>query len=91
MKVVLLYRHADGRLVEVSGDASSSEVWQIYPTRELLKKLTSGGVDGAKEHIPEGFAPDAASFSPPCPKCDTPSAMCLRTGMYQCPECSASF
>lgn len=89
MKVVLLYRHEDGRVVEVSGDGSSGEVWQLYPTRELVKK--AGSLDAAKEHVPAGFAQSAKVFAPPCPKCSAASPMCTRTGMYVCPECSASF
>jgi hypothetical protein len=88
-KVVLLYRHDDGRVIEVVGDTSAAEVWQIYPVRTLVKK--AGGLDAAKEHVPEGFAVDKAAFSPPCPKCNAASPMCLRTGMYLCPECNASF
>lgn len=88
-KVVLLYRHEDGRVYEVSGDASTAEVWQIYPERSLVKKVD--GLDAAKKVLPDGFQLDTGSFSPPCPKCNTPSPMSLRTGMYVCPDCSASF
>jgi hypothetical protein len=88
-KVVLLYRHEDGRVIEVTGDASAAEVWQIYPERVLVKKVA--GMDAAKQTLPEGFALDAGVFSPPCPKCASASPMCLRTGMYVCPDCNASF
>ncbi|MCO5165310.1 MAG: hypothetical protein M9894_02945 [Planctomycetes bacterium] len=88
-KVVLLYRHQDGRVIEVAGDGSAAEVWQIYPERTLMKKV--GGLDAARESIPDGFALDAGAFSPPCPKCNAASPMSLRTGMYVCPDCNASF
>lgn len=88
-KVVLLYRHEDGRVIEVGGDASAAEVWQIYPERVLLKKVD--GLDAAKGAMPEGFVLEVGSFSPPCPKCSTSSPMSLRTGMYVCPDCNASF
>jgi hypothetical protein len=89
VKVVLLYRHEDGRVVEVSGDGSAGEVWQLYPVRELVKKVAT--LDAAKEHIPAGFKIDHKTFAPPCPKCSAASPMDMRSGMYVCPECSASF
>lgn len=89
MKTVLFYRHADGRLVEVVGDGSAAEAWQIYPVRTLLSKASD--LEAAKKALPEGFALDKAAFSPPCPKCETPSSMDLRTGMYKCPDCGAAF
>lgn len=89
MKTTLLYRHTDGRVVEVVGDGAAGEVWQIYPTRELVKKVAN--LDAAKQLVPEGFALDEKFFCPPCPKCNAKSPMCTRSGMYVCPECSASF
>lgn len=88
-KVVLLYRHDDGRVFEVAGDTSAAEVWQIYPERLLVKKVE--GLDAAKGVLPDGFKLDAGAFSPPCPKCNASSPMSLRTGMYVCPDCNASF
>jgi hypothetical protein len=88
-KVVLLYRHEDGRVIEVAGDTSAAEGWQIYPERVLVKKAE--GLDKAKDSLPEGFRLDAGAFSPPCPKCNTASPMSQRTGMYICPDCNSSF
>lgn len=88
-KVVLLYRHEDGRVFEIAGDGSAAELWQIYPERLLLKKHE--GLDAAREALPEGFELDVGAFSPPCPKCNASSPMSLRTGMYVCPDCNASF
>jgi hypothetical protein len=85
----LLYRHADGRLIEVKGDDSRAEVWLLYPHRELLESVPS--LEAAKGKLPEGFALDSAVFSPPCPKCDTPSPMSLESGMYLCQECDTAF
>lgn len=92
MKVVLFYRHEDGRMIELREISSSRvEAWQIYPVREQLGKVKS--MDEAKdEFITDGFALDDQSFSPPCPKCDHPNApMSLDTGHYTCPECNAIF
>ena len=89
MKTVLHYRHEDGRQIEISGDTSSAEVWQIYPHRELLKSVKS--MDEGKEELPEGFALDERSFTPPCPKCTVPSAMSPISGMYVCRECETEF
>ena len=88
-KVVLLYRNDDGRVFEVAGDASTAEVWQIYPERLLLKKVD--GLDAAKGALPDGSRLDAGTFAPPCPKCNASSPMSIRTGMYVCPDCNASF
>jgi hypothetical protein len=83
--VKLLYRHADGRLIEISGDTSSAEVWQLFPERELLE--TTDSFDAGKEKLPEGFELDANAFAPPCPKCEKPSPLCLETGMYVLKDC----
>jgi hypothetical protein len=83
--VKLLYRHADGRLIEISGDSSKAEVWQLYPQRELLETVDS--FDAGKESLPEGFEPDANSFTPPCPKCEKPCPLDLETGMYLLKDC----
>ena len=63
MKIVLHYRHADGRQIEITGDTSAAEIWQIYPTRELLQSVSS--MDEGKEELPDGFALDDTSFTPP--------------------------
>ncbi len=90
MKVVLQFRHEDGRVVEVKEVTTTRvEVWQIYPVRELLDKAKT--LDAARELVPEGFAPDAIVFSPPCPKCNELSPMTLDTGMYVCRECHTQF
>ena len=89
MKVVLHYRHTDGRKIEISGNSTKAEVWLIYPARELLSKV--GSVDEGKEKLPEGFALEETTFMPPCPKCSEPSPMALDSGMYVCRECSAEF
>ncbi|MBL4850611.1 MAG: hypothetical protein JKY65_34265 [Planctomycetes bacterium] len=81
----LLYRHADGRLIEISGDTSQGEVWQLYPHRELLE--TTESFDEGKEKLPDGFEQEANSFEPPCPKCEKPSPLCLETGMYLRKDC----
>ena len=85
----ILYRHEDGRLIEVKGDDSGAEVWLIYPRRELVESKTS--LDEAKAVVPEGFELDAAAFAPPCPKCDAISPMNLESGMYNCRECDTVF
>lgn len=85
----VLYRHEDGRLIEVKGDDARAEVWLLYPHRELLKTVPS--LEAAKAALPEGFTADAAVFCPPCPKCDTPSPMSLESGMYVCRECDTAF
>jgi hypothetical protein len=88
-KIVLFYRHEDGRQIELNGDASKAEVWLVYPERELLESVES--MDAAKEKLPEGFELDEATFMPPCPKCNEPSAMSTLSGMYVCRECDAEF
>ena len=47
----------DGRVIEVAGDTSAAEVWQLYPERVLVKKAE--GLDKAKESLPEGFKLEA--------------------------------
>jgi hypothetical protein len=89
MKIVLHYRHDDGRQIEIAGDSSSAEIWQIYPSRELLKSVSS--MDEGKKELPDGFALDDASFTPPCPKCTVPSPMSTTSGMYVCRECETEF
>ena len=88
-KIVLFYRHEDGRQVELSGDGSKAELWLVYPHRELLESVDS--IDAGKEKLPEGFSLDESVFMPPCPKCNEPSAMSPDTGMYVCRECDAEF
>ena len=83
--VTLLYRHEDGRLIELKGSGSKTEVWLIYPHRELLEKADS--LDAAKEGLPEGFELDANAFAPPCPHCGDPSPLDLESGMYVCRGC----
>ena len=85
----ILYRHSDGRLIEVAGDSSKAEVWLLCPQRELLK--TEETFEKACNNLPDGFELDGAKFSPPCPKCGSPSAMSLDTGMYVCAECESIF
>lgn len=89
MKIILHYRHEDGRQIEISGDQSAAELWLIYPHRELLKSVDS--MDAGKAELPDGFAHDETHFLPPCPKCTEPSPMSLVTGMYTCGECDAEF
>ena len=88
-KIVLHYRHEDGRQIEITGDESAAEVWLLYPHRELLDTVES--MDHGKEKLPEGFILDKTTFSPPCPKCTQPSPMSLVSGMYTCPECDTEF
>ncbi len=88
-RVKLLYRHEDGRLIEISGDAARAEVWLIYPHRELLERVDS--LDAGKEKLPEGFALDECTFSPPCPKCGVPATMSIESGMYECRDCDNAF
>lgn len=85
----LLYRHEDGRLIEISGDTSRAEVWLIYPHRELLERVES--MEAGKENLPEGFDLEELAFSPPCPKCGKPASMAMDTGMYLCRECDNPF
>ena len=87
--MTLLYRHSDGRVIEISGDDSRAEVWLIYPHRELIERTKS--FEAGKEALPEGFDLDEMVFAPPCPKCNQPSPMSLDTGMYVCRECDNSF
>lgn len=91
MNVVLLYRHEDGRLIELRSKGSKVELWLLLPHRELLTSKDS--VDDAKSALPEGFELDAAAFQPPCPECGKASPMSLVTGMYVCPEedCHSEF
>lgn len=89
MKIVLFYRHEDGRMVEIRGDGSRVETWLVYPHRELISK--AGSVDEAKEALGAGYDLDEAIFCPPCPKCSEPSPMSLETGMYVCPDCGVGF
>ncbi|MCA8924853.1 MAG: hypothetical protein KDD82_23785 [Planctomycetes bacterium] len=90
MKIVLLYRHTDGRLAEIRGDGSKVELWQLYPQRELLGKHKD--VDTAKAELDEGYELDKSVFAPPCPSCEYPHApMSLETGYYTCPECDTEF
>lgn len=88
-KIVLFYRHEDGRLIEVRGEGARFESWLVYPHREMLGKSKSA--DEAKAALPEGFAADAGVFAPPCPKCNEISPMSLETGMYVCPDCGVGF
>lgn len=81
----MLYRHEDGRLIEISGDNAQGEVWLLYPHRELLE--TAGSFDEGKEKLPEGFELEASTFAPPCPKCEKPSPLCIETGMYVRKDC----
>ena len=81
----LLYRHSDGRLIEISGDNSHAEIWLIYPHRELLEGVDT--FDAAKATLPEGFELDPCKFAPPCPTCAKPSPMNLETGMYMREDC----
>ena len=88
-KIVLFYRHEDGRMVEIRGEGTRYECWLVYPHRELMGKAKSA--DEAKANLPEGFALDEDVFTPPCPKCNEASPMSLDTGMYVCPDCGIGF
>jgi hypothetical protein len=81
----ILYRHEDGRLIEVSGDGNRAEVWLLYPHRELLE--TASSLEDGKEKLPEGFSLDSNAFSPPCPKCEKPAPLDIETGMYLVKDC----
>lgn len=90
MRLALLYRHDDGRIIEVSSDGSAAEAWLIYPERHLLQRFPS--MDAAKSGLPEGFSLDEAVFAPPCPKCaHGGSPMNVVSGMYVCPKCGTEF
>ena len=80
----ILYRHEDGRLIEISGDSSRAEVWLVYPHRELLETVST--MDAGKEKLPEGFQLDTNAFAPPCPRCEKPSPLDIESGMYRCTD-----
>ena len=85
----MLYRHSDGRLIEMNGDSSRAELWQLYPQRVLLE--TCASLEASKDALPAGFELDPCAFTPPCPKCGAASTMSLETGMYECQECGTVF
>lgn len=90
--VVDLYKHDDGRLVEIVEESDDSfSLRQIYPTQKFLEE--SKPLSGLEETLKSmEFAVHKKEFAPPCP-CPSrkPCTMRLDTGLYTCTECGETF